>query len=448
MKKITNFFIGVVEKFMPDPFIYAVCLSIIVFLMGIFINHDTPMQMVIHWGNGFWSFLAFGMQMALVVVFGQALATAPPIAKLIKSIAAKAKTPKQAIVYATVVGSIAMYINWGVGLIVGAIFSKEVAKRVKGVDYRLLLAASYSTMIMEMPSCTILLKAASNVEELTKVTNGVVTKAIPTSQTIWSPMMNLIMIILLVTMPILFAKMMPDPDKTVTIDPKLLVDEENEKIIAKTPAEKMENFAGFNIIVFICAAIIIYRHFILKGQGLTIDMMNFCLMTLCMILHGKPINYINACQEATSGAGGIILQFPFYAGIMGMMTGNNAAGINLAKVIAGGMVNVATHNTLPLFCFTTAAILNFFVPSSGGLWAIQAPFMFPAAQTLGVNYSIIVMAMALGETWTNIIQPFWALPMLGIAGLKVRDIMGFCTLACIWQGIVLVPIIAIFARIM
>lgn len=426
---------------MPDPFLYAVILTIIVFFMGIFLNGDTPLNMVYHWGDGFWSFLAFGMQMTLVIVFGQALATAPAISSLLNKLADRPKTPKQAIMWATLVACVAMYINWGVGLIVGAIYSKLVAKRIRNVDYRLLLAASYSTMVMLMPSCTVLLKAASDPAELVKATNGVLTEIIPLTETVWSPLMNILMIVLLVTLPFVSAMLHPDPEHTVSIDPALLESEDvvkDEKIVTTTPAEAIEHFAGFNILIFIMCLIVIYRHFIVKGLGLDINMMNFLLMTFGIILHKRPANYIRACQEATSGAGGVILQFPFYGGIMGMMNGLNAEGVNLAQIISGAFVSVSTKGTLPLFAFFTAAILNFFVPSSGGLWAVQAPFMFPAAQALGVSYPLIAMAIGIGETWTNVIQPFWALPMLGIAGLKIRDIMGFCTILCIYEGVILV----------
>ena len=346
------------------------------------------------------------------------------------------------------VSGVACMIQWGFGLIIGAIFAKEVARRVRGVDYRLLLASSYCSFMLTLPTCTVALKAASNVEELTQVTGGVVTSVIPLSSTIYHPITVIIMLAILFGAPFFNASLHPSPENTVTIDPALLEDDEKEPSIPfsqMTFAQKLENFTPISVFVFILGACVIFNHFVIEGQSLDIDTMNLILLTLGVLLHGKPVNYLNACANATRSAGGVILQFPFYAGIMGMMTGIGPGGESIAGMMASAMVNLATPHTLPLIAFAIAAILNFFVPSSGGLWALQAPLMFPVAQALGVSYPIIVVAIALGETWTNLIQPFWAVPALGIAGLKIKDIMGFCTMNTIFVGVIQIALLCVWS---
>ena len=160
-------------------------------------------------------------------------------------------------------------------------------------------------------------------------------------------------------------------------------------------------------------------------------------MILGIICHKTPIAYVRAITEATKGSAGIILQFPFYAGIMAMMiTANPENGISLAGFISNGFVSISNRVTFPLFTFLSAGIVNLFVPSGGGQWAVQGPIMMPAGHHLGVSPSLTGMAIAWGDAWTNMIQPFWALPALGIAGLSARDIMGYCLITLLFTGIV------------
>lgn len=471
IKKTTSVFIKLVQNFLPDPFLFAIILSGILFVLGITLNHETPLQMINHWGNGFWGFLAFSMQMVLVIVLGNCLANAPIFKRIIKKLSKIPKTPKQAVAFVTVVAGISCMIQWGFGLVIGAIFAKEVAKTVKKVDYRLLIASAYSAFLLTVLTSSITLKAASNPDELLKVSGGVLDAVIPLGQTAYHPATIGALIVLLITLPILNSSMHPSESETVSIDPSLLFEDEvlsnivgeknlkpasrikNNGIVATlvekdepvdivnkkslTPASRIENSQIVSILIFVAGITYIYSHFITKGGSLNIDIMNFMLFSFGILLHGNPISYVNAVKEATRNASGIILQFPFYAGIMGMMTGMNGAGVSLAAMMSSGIVSVATTTTFPFFTFLSASLVNMFVPSAGGQWAVQAPVMFPAAKALGVDYAVTTMAITWGDTWTNMIQPFWALPALGIAGLSVRDIMGFCVMIFLWSGVVI-----------
>lgn len=438
MKKLTNFCVNLAQRFLPDPFLFAILLSAIMFGVGVLFNNQTPFEMIIHWGNGFWGFLAFGMQMALVIILGNALATAPVFDRLVQRLAEIPKSPKQAVAFVTFGACIACMIQWGFGLVIGAILAKEVAKKVKAVDYRLLIASAYSAFLLTVLTSSITLKAASNPEELLVVSGGVLNEVIPLTRTAYHPVTLAVLLILLITLPILNASMHPSPDKTVTIDPALLGESKKEIIRPEkpTPAERMEHSSLISVLVFVCGAVYIFNHFAIKKSSLNIDIMNFMLFMLGILLHKAPIRYVNAIKAATSNASGIILQFPFYAGIMGMMTGVNSMGVSIGALISQVLVSSSNQYTFPFLSFISAAIVNMFVPSAGGQWAVQAPVMFPAGAALGVDPALTTMSLCWGDTWTNMIQPFWALPALGIAKLGVRDIMGFCVVVTLWSGLV------------
>ena len=315
---------------------------------------------------------------------------------------------------------------------IGALFAKELAKRVEGVDYRLLIASAYSGFIIWHAgfSGSIPLSIATEAHPFADKIG-----IIPTSATIFVTYNLIIVVALVIIVPVLNRLMMPKAEDTVTVDPKLLVDPIVEDVPAKadmTPAERLENSWILSMVIGLMGIAFIVYYFVQNGFALTLDLVNFMFLFLGIIFHGTPRKYLIAVQEAVKGAGAIIVQFPFYAGIMGMMT---ASG--LAAIMSEAFVNISTAETLPLFAFLSAGLVNFFVPSGGGQWAVQAPIMLEAAEMLGSDPAKVAMAVAWGDAWTNMIQPFWALPALAIAGLKAKDIMGFCVIVLVVSGVVI-----------
>ena len=439
-KKFTKGCVTMVQKYLPDPFLFAAILTVIVFILGIVVTGQGPMTMLVHWQGGFWSLLAFSMQMALILVTGHTLAQAPSIKKGITKMASVPKTPTQAIVAVTLVSTMACWINWGFGLVIGALYARELAKQIKRVDYRLLIAAGYSGFLVWHSglSGSIPLKVATAGEGLAKATAGALVNPIPTSETIFAPFNLIIVAVILITLPIINRLMHPKDEDVVTIDVGLL--EEEEMAITSesmTPADKMENSPIISILIGLMGMSYVVYYFANNGFKLNLNIVNFTFLFAGILLHGTPRRFLDAVTTAAKGTAGIMIQFPFYAGIMGMMTGASAEGLSLAGAMSNAFVNISTKTTFPFFTFLSAGVVNFFVPSGGGQWAVQAPIMMPAGAALGVPAAKTAMAIAWGDAWTNLIQPFWALPALGIAGLGAKDIMGFCIVDLLYTGVII-----------
>lgn len=447
-KKFTNACVSLVNKYLPDAFIFAIILTIVTFVAGIFLTNQGPLDMVIHWGRGFWSLLSFTMQMILVLVLGSAMAKAPIIKNLLVKIASKAKNPGQAILITGFVSTFACLLNWGFGLVVGALLAREMARQVKGLDYRLLIATAYSGFLIwhgGISGSIPLTLAGGTPEALSAQTSGAVTAAIPTSMTIFSNFNLTIVVLLLIGIPLVCYAMIPAKEHTITVDPRLLLDAEVKTYAPKSPAEKLEHSRILWIITLTLAFAYIIWTFATKGFNLDLNLVNLIFFAMGMLFHGDIKRYIDAIEDSARSSAGIIIQFPFYAGIMGMMTGANVAtGTSLASVISIAFVSMSTVTTFPLFSFLSAGIVNFFVPSGGGQWAVQAPIMMPAGAALGVAPNVTAMTIAWGDSWTNMIQPFWALPALGIAGLNARDIMGYCVITLLLGGVVICGVFLLF----
>lgn len=433
IKALAGSFSKIVRRWLPDAFLFAVILTFVVFIFGIVFKGQSPIEMVNFWGQGFWKLLAFAMQMVLVLVTGHTLAKTRVVESVLAAIAGLASKPSQAIVVTTVVALIACWINWGFGLIVGALLARQMAKKIKGIHYGLLVASAYSGFLIWHAglSGSIPLKIAQVSKNfMSAITGG---EIIPVTETIFAWQNLLICVILILTLPIINMMMAPDADEIVEIDPALLEETraQDTKTKGTTPAEKIENSMIISLLLGLFGFAYIVYYFITGGK-LGLNSVNMIFLFAGIVLHGTPANFLKAANEAIKNTGGIVLQFPLYAGIMGMMVHSG-----LAASISQWFVQVSTPMTFPFFTFLSAGIVNFFVPSGGGQWAVQGPIIMPAAKALGVPLAKAAMSIAWGDAWTNMIQPFWALPLLGIAGLGIRDIMGYCVVALLWGGFVI-----------
>ncbi len=433
--------VRLVHRWLPEPFIFAIVLTFLAALIAMPLCHQTPIEVVEHWGGGVWNLLAFAMQMALVLVCGSTLAAAPAVGRAIDALARVPRTPSAAIALVTVVSALACWLNWGFGLIVGVIFAKAIARQMSGVDYRLLIASAYSGFVVWHAglSGSIPLTMATPGESLAVATNGALTSPVPVSQTILEPH-NLVMVLLVIVGITLTNTLMHPKQGVVTVDAALLDEGPQEVVDGKenrTPAQRMEHS---KLLAWLTAGLLaVYLVLRLGFRGGTLDLgaVIMIFLSLGLLMHGTPVAYVRAFGKAATGASGIILQFPFYAGIMGIITGTGASGICMGTVLADACINISTPTTYPLLTFLCAAVLNLFVPSGGGHWAIQAPIMFTAGADLGVDPGLTGTAIAWGDAWTNLIQPFWALPALAIARLSAKDIMGYCLIDLLVTGVII-----------
>lgn len=421
------------KKYLPDALIFAMILTLITFILGIVIQKKSPIDMIVYMGDGFWSLLAFAMQMCLVLMTGHILAQTKPMAAVLKTIAKAANTPFKAVALACVVMIVTSYLNWGFGLIFTSLLAIEIAKNMKGkgLHYPLLVASAYSGFLVWhagfSASAPLLVNTKGHFLE-SKI------GLIPVSQTIFSPIGYVPVLVLLVTLPFIMAAMHPKKEQVIEVDPSVFAEkkEKPKKDPSQmTPAERMENSMVLSLIIAIIGLIYVFYYFFVKKGSLDLNILNFIFLMLGILLHGTPRNFIDAAIEADKTVWGIVIQFPFYAGIMGMMVKSG-----LAATIANWFASFSTAKTLPLYSYWSAGLINLFVPSGGGQWSVQGPIMVDAAMKIGASVPKVVMGVAWGDAWTNMIQPFWALPLLSVAKLEIRDIMGYCVMALIWSGIV------------
>jgi len=424
---------------MPDPFIFALALTFITFVLGIFIARQGPLQMIQHWYSGFWELLSFGMQMVLILITGHALASAPLIKKLLSRVAAIPKTPAQAVYLTGFVACILGWIHWGFGLIGGGVLALFIARNAqeKGMrlHYPLVVASAYLAMVIWH-------NGLSGSGPLLLATPGHFLEAetgiIPISKTIFSHMNIAISVAMLFICPLVMALMLPSREEEIV--PALpirlaeaLPDDETETPDENaTPAEKLENSIAITVLICLMGVAYLVWYFATQGFKLNLNVLNFLFLVCGIAFWKTPVRYTRAVAEATKGVSGVILQFPFYAGIMGMMKYSG-----MGDIIAGWFVAISTEATYSIWVLISAGLVNLFVPSGGGQVAVQGPIIVEAASKLHVGLPKAIMALAYGDELTNMIQPFWAIALLGIARLKPKDIMGYCITAMLVAFIIM-----------
>lgn len=433
MDKMTKFFTNLMRKYLPDPFVFAIGLTLLTLVLAMGVEGRGFVQTTMDWGKGFWNLLAFTTQMAVILAAGYVLATAPIVDKLLNKVVGAVHTPRMAIIVATLAGGIGSYLNWGFGLVIGGIVAKKLALKVKGVHYPLIIAAAYSGFTFYglglSASIPVLISTAKHPLEKDM---GVV----PLSETIFSTPMLLTTLVILISLPLLNAMLMPKKkEDIIEIDSSLGAEQEAaassaEILEENTFATKLNNSRLLSYLIGFVGLVYVVVYFN-KGGALDINLLNFIILFLGILLLGTPAKYIASLNEGIRTISGIILQYPFYAGIMAIM-----AASGLVDTMAKGFVDVSSAHSLPFWGLISSFVINFFAPSAGGHWVVQGPFMVSAAKELGASISQTSMSVMLGNAWNDLIQPFWILPALAISKLKLKDVMGYLVVIMIWVGIV------------
>ena len=444
MNKLAAFFTELMRKYLPDPFVFAIILTLLTAVMALVIEGKSPELITKSWGKGFWTLLAFTTQMAVILVMGYVLATAPITDKLLNQIVSQVHTPRSAIITATLIGGIGSYLNWGFGLVIGGIVAKKLALKVKGVHYPLIIASAYSGFTLYglglSSSIPVLISTAGHPMEKSM---GI----IPLSQTIFSAPMLLTTLAVVITLPLLNAWLHPgEGDNVIEVDPNI-DGIQGAKVTAadtqveQTIANQLNNSRILSGLIGLFGVSYVFIHF--SGNGpLDLNMINFIILFAGILLLGTPSAYVARVNEGIKTIGGIILQYPFYAGIMAIM-----AGSGLVNTISKIFVDVSTPATLPFWGLISSFLINFFAPSAGGHWMLQGPFMIDAAKALNSALNQTSMAVMLGNAWNDLVQPFWILPALAISKLKLRDVMGYTVIMMIWVGIIYIAAVLIWGFI-
>jgi short-chain fatty acids transporter len=421
------------EKYIPDALVIVWILSIITFIMALIWGDVGPAKAVQAWGNGFWALLAFGMQMCLIMMTGYILACSPPVRWLLNGISSWANKDKpwQAIMIMALFSMIIAWFNWGLSLIASAMLALYIAKNNPKVDYRLLVAAAYLGL-----GCTWHAGISASAPLLVNtpdnflIKGGYLTETISTAQTLFTPFNLILLIIIIVVVTILMSLMHPSEEETFKVTPELM---QKLKLYESPPKPaEFKTFSswanwwwGWNVIIAIAGFSWLGWKVGQVGvyKTINLDNINLFFLMLGVLFHWRPWSFLKATEDAGKAVWGIIIQFPFYAGIFGLFKFTA-----LATVFTKAFVTVSSGNTFLLFEYWYAGLLNYLIPSGGSEWAVTAPYLLPAAQQLGVAANKAVVAYAWGDMMTDMIQPFWAIAMLAVAKLEFREIMGWLLL--------------------
>ncbi|SMG39796.1 short-chain fatty acids transporter [Marivirga sericea] len=434
-------YIKLVERFLPSPFVIAILLSGITFALALFFTEQDgnlfkqSQSILGYWQTGFWELLAFTMQMVLILLLGHTLALTPFFSRLINKIGSIPTNTAQAAFFISFFTIIMSFLNWGLCLVFGAILSRRIGENFttqnKAFNYGVLGAAGYSGMMVwhgGLSASAPLKVAEANhflIEEI-----GI----IGISETLFSNMNIVISLLLLIAVPTLFYLLgnyfKPNSDY------HSLLSHQQEKVKEEL-SDDSENKAWIAYVLggvmFISAVLFAFDKIQSNQAFMDLNFVNFLLLTFGILLHGSLGKFMAAVNRGIQGVTGIVIQFPLYSGIMGIMKYSG-----LVILISDFFVSISTATSFPILTFFSAGLVNFFVPSGGGQWAVQGPIVVEAAKALNIPIPKIVMALSYGDQITNMLQPFWALPLLGITQLKAKDILPYSLFALILGSLIFI----------
>lgn len=448
LNRVASFFVGVVERWMPDPFLFCILLTALTYVLALWQTSTGPFQLVAQWYAGLWQILPFAMQMILILLTGYTLASSRPVRRGLVRIASLPRSQGSAILWVTFSAIVLSLINWGVALVAAALLAREMARRVPGCDFGFLVAGAYSGFVIwgSGLSSSIALVSATEGSDLNFIARYTGVPVTGLDQTLFSPVNQALVLSSLVLMPIMFRLMMPRTEQVRIVEAELLVERDEEEVestkleLHPTPAQRLEQSPLVLALLALLGAAFLVGHFATQGATLDLNVVILLFLVLGMALHRRPLAYARSFSSAGKLAGPLVLQYPLYGGIMGMMQQSG-----LAEALSRGFVDISSATTFPLYAFFSALIVNLFVPSAGGQWAVQGPVMVPAALQLGVSPAVTAMAVAFGDQTSNMLQPFWALPVLAIAGLRIRDIMGYCVMTFLLSTLLSILSLLLFA---
>ena len=434
---------GIVDSFtewslnwVPDSMVFVLILTVLVYLMGLGLTKHGPMELLDDYAKGFWLLLTFAMQMTIMMITGFVVADSKFVKGGIVKLVDWPKTAKSTLVMFSLVVGIVAWMHWGIGLMLSIVMCKEIAvrKRGLGIHFPLLAGASYSVMVIMAngPSQAAPLLAATPGNFLEKTIGGL----IPLTQTALSPFLLVFMLIQLIALPIVLILLMPKKENAIelsdaTYKEYTYVQPQSADAASLRPAERWERSRILPTVIALVMLIWVGKFFITHGVSkLDLNVINFTFFALGLLLHGTPHSFIASVKQGVNTTFGVIIQFPMYAGIFGIISFSG-----LASIITHWFISISTPGTYAWIIFAYTAVMDFFVPSGGSKFVIEAPYIIPAGQALGIPVHHVINAYSTGGQLANNIQPFWALPFLAAYKLKFQDILPYTFAIFIISGI-------------
>jgi len=426
------------EKWFPDALIFALAGIVIVFVVGLLLG-ESPAKLAVEGGKSFWVLIPFTMQMAMIIIGGYLVASTPAVYWVIQRLADIPKTAKGAIAFVAFFSMATSLISWGFSLIFSGLLVRELVQRVKGIDYRAIGAAAYlglgAVWALGFSSSAALMMATKGAipPKLYEISG-----LVPLTQTliIW-PNFWTIAALIVVSIAIAYWSA-PIPEKAKTAESFGLKFEPIDMSIEarQKPGEWLEYSPFLSVLVGLLLVWYLVDVFRKSPAGalaaLDLNTYNLIFITAGMFLHWRPKRFLRAVAQSVPATGGVLIQFPFYAVIFGMIVGTG-----ISKWLADLFVTVTTPGTYPLLVALYSAILGVFIPSGGSKWVIEAPYVIQAAIEHKVNLGWVVQIYNAAEALPNLLNPFWMLPLLGMLHMKARDLVGYSVL----QMIVHIPLV-------
>lgn len=442
-RTITAPFSRFVERWMPAPLVFAVALTIIVFVFAWIATPSGPVELVSSWGDGLAGLLAFTTQMCLILLLGHALANTRPIRRALVAAASLPRTPYQAYAFVTFMACAASMLTWGLGLVIGGLLAREVAiqaqKKGFAIHFPLLVAGAYTSMsVWSMGYSSSAALAVATPDSFIMETLGSV---IPVTETLLQPWNLIGMVVAVAALTFIMPTLAPKDPSAIRALPRDLELGTDEPAVdmyeeENSPAARIDRSRVVPLFLGLLTVAYIVWYFATNGFALTLDIVNWTFLAALLLLSTSTNELGALVKDAASNVGDILVQFPLYAGIMGMITMSG-----LGSMISGWFVDISTPMTFGVLAFISAALLNIAIPSAGGQFAIQGPIMIDSAQQLGVDPAVATMALAYGDGITNMVQPLFALPLLAIAGCRLRDVVGFTGASMLISGPILLVVI-------
>lgn len=438
-RKMGLVFTSITERWIPDAWVISMILTFLAIIMCIFGAGATLEETVLAWGDGVWTLLGISMQFTIALVAASAVVSSKPAYRFFDRLASipNPDKPVQAVIMAAVFSLITAYINWAVSLVACALFTPFLLRRNPNTDVRVLIAAAYiglGTVWHGGLSGSAPLILATPDNPLLNPANGaepVVDRLYPITETLFNAW-NIGILLLLAAVALVTICLLHPKDNVKTLKPehldKILPKLPDDDEEANTPAQKMDRFRGWTILAVILLAYPLGHSIITNGFGTswTINAYNITFLVLALILHGNPSSFLKACRRGVDSAWGVIVQYPFYGGIFGLIQFTD-----LGHWLGEFFASIGTQEIFPWLVYAYSGFMNLFVPSAGSKWLIEAPFLLSAGAELDVSVITITIAYCFGDAVTNLIQPFFAIPLLAVTRMRFGDIVGYTFLVAI-----------------